>query len=152
MHQRAKQVEDMILKLGSQLIAVIIGLASGIVVGSGVVAFLVVLNIIPRLAQLTHSRMYLQRYEVAVVLGALGFTWMDMFSFQIRMSWFVVAIFGLLAGAFVGMLAAALTEVVNVIPIMAKRLGLEAYVLWLLMAMIFGKVVGSWVGWYWFLG
>ncbi len=114
------------------------------------VAFLVVLNIIPRLAQLTHSQMYLQRYEVAVVLGALGFTWMDMFSLQIRMSWFVVAIFGLLAGAFVGMLAAALTEVVNVIPIMAKRLGLEAYVLWLLMAMIFGKVVGSLIGWYWF--
>ncbi len=57
------------------------------------------------------------------------------------------AFFGLFAGCFVGMLAAALTEVINVLPILAKRIGMEAYMIWLLMAMIFGKVLGSIIDW-----
>jgi stage V sporulation protein AB len=54
---------------------------------------------------------------------------------------------GVLAGCFVGMLAAALTEVINVLPIMAKRLGIDGYMMWLLMAMILGKVIGSLFEW-----
>lgn len=140
----------MMMYVAQHVLGILIGLASGVAVGSGLVAILVVLSIIPRLTQLTHSRAYLRRYEAAVVCGALGFTWMDMFSLTCQLNSLVVIGFGLFAGSFVGMLAAALTEVVNVIPIMAKRLGLEAYVLGLLMAMIFGKVVGSLVGWFWF--
>lgn len=140
----------MTLQIFQSTLAVLIGLASGVVVGSGIVAFLVVLNIIPRLVQLTDSRKSIRSYERAVICGALSFTWLDLFDWQLKISWLIVMVFGLFAGSFVGMLAAALTEVVNVIPIMAKRLGLEAYVIWLLMAMIFGKVFGSLVGWMWF--
>jgi stage V sporulation protein AB len=54
---------------------------------------------------------------------------------------------GLLSGVFVGLLAAALTEVVNVLPILAKRIGMEPRIFWLLLAMMLGKVVGSLFQW-----
>jgi stage V sporulation protein AB len=44
-------------------------------------------------------------------------------------------------------LAAALTEVVNVIPILAKRLRLEQWIAYLLLAMALGKMAGSLIQW-----
>ncbi len=41
---------------------------------------------------------------------------------------------------FVGMLAAALTEVLNVLPILAKRIGFGSKIIILLMAIVFGKI------------
>ncbi|MMZ69369.1 hypothetical protein D3C76_1689220 [compost metagenome] len=55
---------------------------------------------------------------------------------------------GLFDGFFVGMLAAALTEVLNVLPILAKRLHMQQYLLGLLLAMVCGKVAGSLFEWF----
>jgi len=44
-------------------------------------------------------------------------------------------------------LAASLTEVLNVLPILAKRLRIQHAILHLLMAMAFGKVAGSLLQW-----
>ncbi|WP_201318791.1 stage V sporulation protein AB [Paenibacillus sp. EPM92] len=129
------------------LVLAFIGLAGGLAVGSGMVAFLVVLDIIPRLAQITRSYRHMRRYEGAVVIGSLFFTFTDFFEWTYGLFPMAAAFFGLFAGCFVGMLAAALTEVINVLPILAKRIGMEAYMIWLLMAMIFGKVLGSIIDW-----
>ena len=126
---------------------VLIGLAGGIVVGGGLVALLVVLDIVPRLSQLARSAMRVRDFEAAIVTGVLFWTWADFFAWKIGLPSFVAVLFGALAGCFVGMLAAALTEVLNVLPITAKRLGLGSYMVWLLMAMAFGKIVGSLIDW-----
>jgi len=123
------------------------GLAGGIAVGSGMVAFLIVLDVIQRLAQVSHTYSYLQRYEEAVIAGALVFTVLDFAGVRLSAPPLVAGAFGLFAGCFVGLLASALTEVINVLPILAKRVGLEAYMLVLLMAMVFGKVFGSLFEW-----
>ena len=57
-------------------------------------------------------------------------------------------VIGLMCGIFIGMLAAALTEVLNVLPILAKRLRLTGYLFGLLMAMVAGKVAGSLFDWF----
>jgi stage V sporulation protein AB len=124
-----------------------IGIAGGVAVGSGMVALLVVLDIIPRLAQITRSYRRIRWYEGAVVSGSLIFTVTDFFDWSFNFFSFTAVIFGLFAGCFVGMLAGALTEVINVIPILAKRIGLDSYIIWLLMAMVFGKVIGSLLDW-----
>jgi stage V sporulation protein AB len=129
-----------------------IGLAGGIAVGSGMVAFLVALDIIPRLAQITHSYRLIRWYEWSVVAGSLFFTCSDFFAWSYSLGPLVVVLFGLLAGAFVGMLAGALTEIMNVLPILAKRVGMASYILWLLMAMVFGKVLGSLIDWLHIIG
>jgi stage V sporulation protein AB len=129
------------------LLEVIIGLAGGLAVGGGFVAFLVVLDIIPRLVQLTKSYDSIHLYEGAVVVGVMVWSIVDFFNWQLKISPLFTVFVGLLAGCFVGMLAAALTEVINVLPIMAKRLGIDGYMMWLLTAMILGKVVGSLFEW-----
>jgi stage V sporulation protein AB len=126
---------------------IIVGLAGGLVVGSGMVAFLVALDIIPRLAQLTSSYRHIRWYEGAVVLGSVFWTITDFFSWRMTFFPMSAALIGLFAGGFVGMLAAALTEIINVLPILAKRVGMDTVMIWLLMAMIFGKVFGSLFDW-----
>lgn len=126
---------------------IFIGLAGGIVVGGGFVAFITVLDIIPRLAQLTRTYTYIHLYEWAIISGALFYTVIDLHDLSLRLPEWSIRIIGGLMGIFVGLLAAALTEVTNVIPILAKRLRIQDRLVLLLMAMAFGKVVGSLLQW-----
>src|SRR5690625_193822 len=56
------------------MMIVMIGLSGGLAVGGGLVAFLTVLQLIPRLAQLSGSYRWLSWYEGAVILGAVFWT------------------------------------------------------------------------------
>lgn len=132
-------------------VLIFLGIAGGIAVGSGMVAFLVVLNIIPRLAQISRTYHLIRWFEGAVIAGSLFFTLTDFFEWSFTFYPMAAALFGLFAGGFVGMLAGALTEVINVLPILAKRIGMGSYMIWFLMAMIFGKVLGSLLDWLHFL-
>ncbi|MEI7024616.1 stage V sporulation protein AB [Paenibacillus sp. y28] len=125
-----------------------IGIAGGVAVGGGLVAFLVVLDIIPRLAQMTKGFKQVSWFESAIIVGTLYWTAADFLDWKWRLPVLVTCFFGLLTGMFTGMLAGALTEVLNVLPIMAKRLHLGGWIGWLLMAMALGKVVGSLFEWY----
>lgn len=129
------------------MLLVLIGLSGGFAVGSGLVAFITVLDIIPRLTQLTNSFRYIRWYEWALVSGAVFFTVTDFFAIVIRLPIISMTMYGLIAGVFVGTLAAGLTEVLNVFPILAKRLSMDRYILAFLMAMVFGKVIGSILQW-----
>ncbi|PLR99807.1 stage V sporulation protein AB [Bacillus sp. T33-2] len=129
------------------LFVVIVGLAGGLAVGSGFVAFLTVLGLIPRLTQLSKTYCFIRWYECSVVLGALCGTAGSIRDPVLHASslWLVPA--GLAGGVFVGMLAAALTEVLNVLPILAKRVGVQDRMVILLMAIVLGKVFGSLFHW-----
>ncbi|WP_019122901.1 stage V sporulation protein AB [Brevibacillus massiliensis] len=135
------------MKLLLDGLLVIVGLSGGFAVGGGLVAFITVLDIIPRLTQLTNSRSYIRAYEWALISGALFFTVIDFFSLSFRLAELVTALVGLFAGVFVGTLAAGLTEVLNVFPILAKRLSMTDFILSFLMAMVAGKLLGSLVQW-----
>ncbi|WP_170007528.1 stage V sporulation protein AB [Bacillus fonticola] len=131
----------------SYVLVIFVGFAGGLAVGSGFVAFLTVLNIIPRLTQLTKTFTYIQAYEWSVVIGAVSATWIGLRDLVVPIGkWFAVP-YGLLSGVFVGMLAAALTEVLNVLPILAKRIGIDDRIVYLLMAIVLGKVIGSLFHW-----
>ncbi|WP_157812000.1 stage V sporulation protein AB [Alteribacter populi] len=129
---------------------VMIGFAGGIAVGSGFVAFLTVLGIIPRLAQLSSTSRLITKYESAVILGALAGAWMSLGSPMFTITKLVAIPVGLAAGIFVGLLAAALTEVLNVFPILAKRVGVDERITWLLFAIVLGKITGSLFHWLYF--
>ncbi|WP_017728151.1 stage V sporulation protein AB [Halalkalibacterium ligniniphilum] len=128
-----------------------IGLAGGLAVGSGFVAFLTVLGIIPRLTQLSKTGHLLIHYEGSVIIGAQVGTWFSLYKPTFALSPLLLIPIGLFAGMFVGMLAAALTEVLNVLPIMAKRVGVENRLIYLLMAIALGKVCGSLYHWVFFV-
>ncbi|MGM0846026.1 MAG: stage V sporulation protein AB [Bacillota bacterium] len=135
----------------SIIILCFVGLAGGLAVGSGLVAFLTVLGIIPRLTQLTKTMKMIHFYEWAVVSGAIIGSVFSLNEFTLLFWPVVLAPIGLLSGIFVGMLAAALTEVLNVLPILTKRIGIRDRIITLLMAIVFGKVVGSLFHWLYFV-
>lgn len=134
----------------SWMISVILGLGGGLAVGGGLVAFITVLGVIPRLAQLSRSESMIRFYEWAGIIGIQIGTWASFYSFSISSMRGVAAIIGLFAGVFVGMLAAALTEVLNVWPILVKRMGMGSQIIFLLMAIALGKIAGSLFQWIWF--
>ncbi|PMC39780.1 stage V sporulation protein AB [Bacillus sp. UMB0899] len=135
----------------NSIILIIIGLSGGLVVGSGFVAFLAVLGIIPRLTQLTKTYQFIHVYEGAIILGAVLVGWVSLRNSMLFQSELWLVPIGLLCGIFIGMLAAALTEVLNVFPILAKRVGLGEKIVVLLMAIVFGKIVGSLFHWMYFV-
>ncbi|MBB6674203.1 stage V sporulation protein AB [Cohnella nanjingensis] len=123
------------------------GLAGGFSVGSAFVALLIVLDLVPRLVQLTRAYRKSVIFESALLCGVLYWSCADLFGWVIPLhaGWLLIP--SLFQGIFVGMFAAALTEVLNVIPIVAKRLRLDPFLFALLIAMVLGKVVGSLVDW-----
>ncbi|MDQ0111595.1 stage V sporulation protein AB [Paenibacillus harenae] len=126
----------------------LLGLAGGLAVGSGLVALLIVIDLIPRLAQLANAYRMSFVFETAVISGAMYWTFADFMDWEL--GWHPLIILsgaGLFDGLFVGMLAAALTEVMNVLPIMAKRMNLSDYMVALVMAMVLGKTLGSLFDW-----
>jgi stage V sporulation protein AB len=133
------------------IIIIFIGLAGGLAVGAGLVAFLTVLGIIPRLTQLTKTMKFIQAYEWSIVFGAVAGGVLSLRDYSFDLSSFWAIPIGLLCGAFIGMLAAALTEVLNVLPILAKRIGVFEKVLILVMAIVLGKVLGSIFHWVYFV-
>ncbi|MGP4082122.1 stage V sporulation protein AB [Pseudalkalibacillus sp. R45] len=133
------------------IIVMLIGLGGGLAVGAGFVAILTVFGIIPRLMQITKTYSKLRGYEIGIIAGVLLSSWYGLRDLTISSShWFLIPI-GIASGTFIGMLAAALTEVLNVLPILMKRVGFKEQVLILLMAILFGKVVGSLFHWIFFV-
>ncbi|MEN1969107.1 stage V sporulation protein AB [Lentibacillus sp. N15] len=133
---------------GLQIIAeIIIGFASGLGVGGGFVGFITVLGIIPRLVQLSKTDTLIPAYSACIIAGLLLGTYLSFTNMSWSQPLIILVIWGVFHGIFNGMLAAALTEVLNVFPLLSKRIGLEPYLLWLLMAIVFGKVTGSLFQW-----
>lgn len=124
-----------------------IGFSGGLAVGGGFVAFITVLGIIPRLIQLTKTEKLIKVYTASVLLGLLAGTYLSFADVNLNQPFFFLGIWGLLHGIFNGMLAAALTEVLNVYPVLTKRIRLEHKLIVLLMAIVFGKIIGSLFQW-----
>ncbi|SNZ10465.1 stage V sporulation protein AB [Terribacillus aidingensis] len=125
----------------------IIGLSAGLATGAGFVAFLTVLGIIPRLIQLSKTHRFIITYEAGVTAGAFAGTILSFHYFHFHAPLLLISFWGLLHGIFVGMLAAALTEVLNVFPILTRRIGLDGSLIWFFMAIVLGKITGSLFQW-----
>ncbi|NBD22642.1 stage V sporulation protein AB [Paenibacillus glycinis] len=126
----------------------LLGFAGGLGVGSALAALLIVLDIIPRLAQLAFAYRKSIWFETAVVSGAVFWSLADFLEWRLWLPKIAAMIvIGTFDGIFVGMLGAALTEVMNVLPILAKRVRLSRYLVTLVVAMVIGKVTGSLFDW-----
>ncbi|GKU81073.1 stage V sporulation protein AB [Niallia sp. NCCP-28] len=133
------------------LFVIFIGLAWGTTVGAGYVAFLTVFGIIPRLTQLTKTGNKIYAYEWSVVCGAVCGTLAFLREPVFSLPAILLLFFGLAGGVYVGMIAAALTEVLNVFPLLAKRVGIDDRLLILMMAIVLGKICGSLFHWMYFV-
>ncbi|WP_408954610.1 stage V sporulation protein AB [Natroniella sp. ANB-PHB2] len=132
-------------------ILILTGFAGGVVVGTALVAFLLVLDVIPRLIQVSDSKEYIKFYQVLVIVGPLLATNFQFYDWKLPfiniINTFLIIIMGFIFGVFIGLLAGALTEVLKVLPILSRRLGLQSYLGELLAVIILGKAIGSLIYW-----
>lgn len=164
-------------------VLVFIGLMSGMAVSAGTFAFLLMVGVVPRMLRTTNLMDKVLTMETAISLGVVFGTVMSLWARQpdsqlisgaaaglalLReagrwLGHFLLCIYGLSAGIFVGCIAVELAEILDTFPIMFRRMkiaeGAEEYrnnqdqkrragkstpqVQWLMYAMAFGKLAGS---------
>ena len=126
-----------------ELFLVLFSASSGLLVSAGVFAFIAAIGIVPRMAWRTKTRAYVRFYEDMIVLGGIFGTTAMFVEYRLpSWDWLVLSVF-FFEGLFVGVLAMALTEVLNVMPILMRRTRLTKGLQWLILAFALGKVIGS---------
>ena len=111
---------------GYQIVLGILGLLFGIGVAAGVFALVASLGMVPRIAGKTSVAAYVPALENALIFGGIFGCILAIFPqlpFQVGL-WFLV-VYGLASGVFLGCLAVALAEVLNVFPVLFRRANLK---------------------------
>lgn len=130
------------------LMLIIWGLSSGIMVGAGVISLLVLVGVIPRMAQVGKTSNYITFYEKVLVLGAIFGSLISIQQIKINLGVTSLVILGVCYGIFIGFLSSGLTEVLDYIPTISRRLKIPSlYLKYIIISLIIGKVIGSFVGW-----
>lgn len=130
-----------------EVLLVVIGLSSGMLVSGGVFTVLIAVGLMPRFAGKTHTADQVFLYEEMVIAGTIVGGVLSVFSIRFGnlgwFGWILIGIFGLFAGIFVGCLALATAEMLDSIPIFSRRIGFRYGLGVAVLAMALGKAVGS---------
>lgn len=142
----------------------IIGASSGLIVSAGVFTVLISVGLIPRFAGKMHVARKIFVLEEMVVFGTLLGGFFSVFSDWGMVGEFVrghnllgsgteglwkmvgtvfLLIFGVFAGIFVGCLALAIAEMLNTIPVFARRIRFRHGLGIAILAVALGKLIGS---------
>lgn len=125
------------------LLVIGFGLIAGIIISGGIFAFMVMIGVVPRLIQRTKTAQHILLYENMVMLGG-ALSGLSLLSdyFVTGFEWAEVIV-GLSYGAYLGCLAVALAEVLNVLPILCRRLKVAKEMPWLMLVLALGKAMGT---------
>ena len=131
------------------------GLSFGIFVSAGVFTVLFVVGLVPRFAGKTNTARCEIFYEECIIAGSLIACIFSVFpingsleNIMTYMSLFcqlLLIVMGVFAGIFVGCLAIALAEVLDGIPIFARRIKLKKGLDIAILSVALGKVAGSFI-------
>ncbi len=122
---------------------IIIGITGGFVVAAGVYAFITLIGVLTRLAIRTNTANRILLYEDLVVLGAAIGNIVLLFEIKIPFGTAGLIIFGLFSGSFIGCLAVALEEVLQVFPVLTHRIRLKVGIPIIVLCLAIGKGLGA---------
>lgn len=120
-----------------------LGLIGGVLVAAGTVAFITIVGVLTRLAIRTDTAKRILLYEDIVVVGSTFGNILDLFKPPIPLGTVGLMVFGLFMGCFVGCLAVALEEVIQIFPIMTNRLKLKMGIPIIVLFLALGKGAGA---------
>ncbi|MBQ1274864.1 MAG: stage V sporulation protein AB [Cellulosilyticum sp.] len=129
------------------IILIIIGLSSGYIVAGGVVAFISIIGIIPIMAYRTKTSHYMMWYENMIIIGSIIGSIFYCWEFRILVPPILMSVFAFAHGIFIGVLIIALAEVLDVLPIMNRRVKIRKGISFIVIALALGKLVGSLCYW-----
>ena len=122
---------------------IIIGLSCGTSASAGIFALITKVGVIPQIADKTKTAAYVTKYETAVLAGGVSGTLFFIFPFPFIIPQVFLSFAGISFGIFVGCLATALAEALNVTAIFTRRLRLHVGIPFIVLSMALGKTVGS---------
>lgn len=126
------------------LLLSLVGISAGFAVASGTFAFIIVLGIIPRLIGKSKTAGEIMYYENAVLLGGIGGNILSVFlDIRLPLGHIFLALYGLMAGIFVGCIAVALAENLKTFPIVFRRIRINEGLPIILSFMAIGKTIGA---------
>ena len=129
----------------TQVLLALIGLGAGVGVAGGLFSFIIGLGVLSDFADRTHTGDKVLLYEECVALGGILGNLMSVYQFPIPYGAFLVPIFGLVSGIFVGCWSMALAEILNIFPIFIRRVKLLKSIPYIIVSMAFGKGIGAFI-------
>ncbi|PKM52425.1 MAG: stage V sporulation protein AB [Firmicutes bacterium HGW-Firmicutes-7] len=125
------------------IVLIMIGFGSGIVISGGIFAFIAILGVVPRMAQKTKTEKLMYIYEDCILYGGIfgGITLIT--SIEIGLGIVGTILVGLFSGIFVGSVAVSIAEVLDVVPILTRRIYLKNGLVFLMVCLAVGKMTGS---------
>lgn len=131
-----------------KLFLIIFGISCGLMVGSGVIGILILVGIIPRMAQISKTKDYIGLYECLLIIGTFIGSLISIQNLNFKIGWIGAVVFGLCYGVFVGFLSSGIAEVLDYIPIICRRVNISTmYFKYIIICLLIGKVIGSLIGW-----
>lgn len=131
-----------------KIILVFYGLASGGLIAGSFLAFLSMVGVIPRLADLTKTIRYARTYENCIALGGVLGTVVFLYRWHLPFGKGMLILFGLFGGIFVGCLIGALAEMLKSLPIFSRRFLLRDGIPYIIYAIALGKMFGCYLQFY----
>ena len=120
-----------------------LGLVFGASAAAGSFALAVKLGIIPEMTEKSHTAKHIITYENATILGGVMGNVLSVFgTIHLPLGRFFLICYGISSGIFVGCMAIALAEIINVFPILYRRLHLKQGIFWVIGAAAVGKLCG----------
>lgn len=143
-----REGRDMSTMLVRHIFLAAVTLACGIAVSAGTFAFLLVIGVVPRMIRKMNLSDHIMRFENMIVLGVLTGAVFSVIEWEARLPivWLghlLLAVYGFVAGMFVGCIAVALAEILNTFPILFRRLQINRGLSMMMIAMALGKTMGS---------
>lgn len=120
-----------------------VGISGGFIVAAGVYALITSVGLMARLAGKTHTGRYAKTYENCVVLGGTIGNLISLYSFPILAGTWLLALFGLCSGIYVGVLVMSLAESLNVTAVFTRRVRLSKGIAWVVLGIALGKGIGA---------
>lgn len=121
-----------------------LGLTSGLAVAGGTFAFINAISVVPRIIGMSRTAKQVLIYENMIILGGILGNIVTVFTdLAIPFGRPMLVLFGFGSGIQVGCLVMALAEIMNVFPIMFRRLKLKIGLSCVITSLAAGKVLGG---------
>lgn len=121
-----------------------IGLIAGLAVAGGMFALISAISVVPRIICMSRTAGWVCRYENMIMLGGIIGNILTVFpDIPLPFGTAGLIAFGLGSGIQAGCLVMALAEIMNVFPIVFRRMRLKTGLSWVILALAAGKTIGG---------
>jgi len=131
------------MTIAKQGLTILLGLGMGLLISGALVAFISILGIVQRLAEKTGTQRYIMLYEEAIIFGTIFGASAMVIDYHLPLGSFTAIAAGFFGGVFFACLAMSLAEVVNVIPILTRRVKIDKGLSFFILALAVGKFTGA---------